>query len=62
MLFFSSSNTKIQERKKTKQKNKCLPCPPPESVDPCLSKIRKSYLQKEELEGGEGVGKRRMRS
>lgn len=51
----------LQERKGKKKPKQCLPHPPPESVDPCLSKIRKSYLQKEEPEEGEGVGKRRMR-
>lgn len=60
--FFQVQTPKIQERKgKKKPQNKCLSHPPPESVDPCLSKIRKSYLQKEEPEEGEGVGKRRMR-
>lgn len=60
--FFKFKHPKFKrEREKNKTKQVSSPSPPPESVDPCLSKIRKSYLQKEEPEEGESVGKRRMR-
>lgn len=59
--YFFQVQTPKFKREREKKPKQCLPHPPPESVDPCLSKIRKSYLQKEEPEEGEGVGKRRMR-
>lgn len=48
IIFFSSSNTKIQERKeKNKKTQSSAPSPHSRiSIDPCTSKIRNIYLQK----------------